>query len=121
MGISDRADRCNQIVAAAGRRSVVLHGAGKRVGGGRPIGGHMIWHYRTPPSEGDHIGNRGLGMYKGWLYFMRPDGHLISLNAKDGTVRWDVQIADVTKGYWTTMAPLVVGNHVIVGVSGRFR
>jgi alcohol dehydrogenase (cytochrome c) len=82
--------------------------------------GHLVWHYRTPPTKGDHIGNRGVGMYKGWLYFMTPDGHLISLNAKDGTVRWKVEIADVTKGYWTTMAPLVVSNHVIVGVSGDF-
>jgi alcohol dehydrogenase (cytochrome c) len=82
--------------------------------------GHMIWHYRTPPTKGDHIGNRGVGMYKGWLFFMTPDGHLLSLNAKDGTMRWNVVIADVTKGYWTTMAPLVVGNHVIVGVSGDF-
>ena len=24
------------------------------------------------------------------------------------------------KGYWTTMSPLVVGNHVITGVSGDF-
>ncbi|GAC1422833.1 MAG: methanol/ethanol family PQQ-dependent dehydrogenase [Acidobacteriaceae bacterium] len=82
--------------------------------------GHMVWHYRSPPTPGDHIGNRGVGMYKGWLYFMLPDGHLISLNAKDGTVRWTVQVADSTKGYWTTMAPLVVGDHIIVGVSGDF-
>ncbi|HEY1338588.1 MAG TPA: PQQ-binding-like beta-propeller repeat protein, partial [Bryobacteraceae bacterium] len=45
---------------------------------------------------------------------------LISLNANDGKVRWNVEVADQTKGYWTTMAPLVVGNHVIVGVSGDF-
>ena len=42
------------------------------------------------------------------------------LNANDGTLRWKVQVADATKGYWTTMAPLVVGNHVIIGVSGDF-
>jgi alcohol dehydrogenase (cytochrome c) len=59
-------------------------------------------------------------MYKGWLYFATPDCHLISLNAKDGKVRWDKLIADVDKGYWTTMAPLVVKEHVIVGVSGDF-
>ncbi len=82
--------------------------------------GHLIWHYRNPPTKGDHIGNRGVGMYKNWLYFVLPDGHLLSLNAKDGTVRWRVEIADVNKGYWTTMAPLVVGDHVIVGVSGDF-
>ena len=80
----------------------------------------MLWHYTYPPNQGNHIGQRGVGMYKGWLYFMSPDGHLVSLNAKDGTVRWNVVIADVSKGYWTTMAPLVVGDHVIVGVSGDF-
>jgi alcohol dehydrogenase (cytochrome c) len=82
--------------------------------------GHLIWHYTNPPTKGDHIGNRGVAIYKGWLYFMIPDGHLLSLNAKDGTVRWKIKVADVNKGYWTTMAPLVVGNHVIVGVSGDF-
>ena len=82
--------------------------------------GHMIWHYTYPPNRGVHIGHRGVGMYKGWLYFLSPDGHLISLDAKDGKVRWNVVIADVTKGYWTTMAPLVIGDHVIVGVSGDF-
>jgi len=82
--------------------------------------GHMLWHYTNPPTKGDHIGNRGVGMYKNWLFFLLPDGHLLSLNAKDGTVRWSVEVADVNKGYWTTMAPLVVGDHVIIGVSGDF-
>lgn len=80
--------------------------------------GHQIWHYSHPTSEGDHIGNRGVGMYKQYLFFLLPDAHLVSLNANDGSVRWTVQVADVKKGYWTTMAPLVVGDHVIVGVSG---
>ncbi len=82
--------------------------------------GHMIWHYNRAAKQGDHIGHRGVAMYKGWLYFTTPDCHLISLNAKDGSVRWDKLIADVNKGYWTTMAPLVVRDHVIVGVSGDF-
>jgi alcohol dehydrogenase (cytochrome c) len=82
--------------------------------------GHQIWHYTYPPNPGLHIGNRGLGMYKDHLFFLAPDAHLVSLNAKDGTVRWKVTVADVTKGYWTTMAPLVIGNHVLVGVSGDF-
>jgi len=82
--------------------------------------GHMLWHYNHPTTQGDHIGQRGVAMYKGWLYFVSPDCHLISLNAKDGTVRWTKEIADVNLGYWTTMAPLVVRDHVIVGVSGDF-
>jgi alcohol dehydrogenase (cytochrome c) len=80
--------------------------------------GHQIWHYDHPTKKGDHIGHRGVGMYKNYLYFLTPDTRLISLNAKDGSVRWEVKVADVDKGYWTTMAPLVVGNHVIVGISG---
>ena len=80
--------------------------------------GHMLWHFNKPSTKGDHIGQRGVAMYRGYLYFLTPDDHLISLNAKDGTVRWNVEVADVGKGYWTTMAPLVVKNHVIVGVSG---
>jgi alcohol dehydrogenase (cytochrome c) len=84
------------------------------------LSGHELWHYIYPPNPGLHIGSRGVGMYKNWLYFLVPDGHLISLNANDGTVRWQVQVADVAKGYWTSMAPLVVGNHVLVGTSGDF-
>ena len=60
--------------------------------------GHQLWHYRTGPREGLHIGHRGVGIYKSWLYFTTSDGHLVSLNAKDGTVRWEVVIADVSKG-----------------------
>jgi alcohol dehydrogenase (cytochrome c) len=82
--------------------------------------GHQIWHYKYPPNPGLHIGHRGVGMYKGWLFFLSPDAHLVSLNAKDGTVRWSVVVADASKGYWTTMAPLIVGNHVLIGVSGDF-
>jgi alcohol dehydrogenase (cytochrome c) len=82
--------------------------------------GHQLWHYRYPPNKGLHIGHRGVGMYGGWLYFTTPDAHLISLNAKDGTVRWDVEVADVKQGYWTSMAPLIVQNHVLVGISGDF-
>src|ERR1700676_5534379 len=80
--------------------------------------GHQIWHYLYPPNKGDHIGHRGVAMYKSYLFFLSPDGHLVSLNSKDGTVRWIVEVADVNKGYWTTMAPLVVKGHVLVGVSG---
>ncbi len=82
--------------------------------------GHQIWHYTHPKSQGEHIGHRGVAMDKSYLFFVTPDAHLISLNAKDGSVRWNVQVADVTKGYWTSMAPLVIHNHVIVGVSGDF-
>jgi acido-empty-quinoprotein group A len=79
--------------------------------------GRSLWHYERK-SEGDHIGHRGLAMYKNWLYFTTPDAHLICLDAKDGTVRWDMELADPKLEYFSTMAPLVIRDHVIVGVSG---
>ncbi|MGC2527516.1 MAG: acido-empty-quinoprotein group A [Candidatus Acidiferrum sp.] len=79
--------------------------------------GRLIWHYERH-SEGDHIGNRGVAMYKNWLYFTTPDAHLVCLDAKDGSVRWSVELADPKLGYFSTMAPLVIRDHVIVGVSG---
>jgi alcohol dehydrogenase (cytochrome c) len=79
--------------------------------------GREIWHYYRK-SEGDHIGQRGVGMYKNWLYFTTPDAHMICLDAKDGTVRWNVELADPKLGYFATMAPLVVRDHVIAGISG---
>ena len=79
--------------------------------------GREIWHYYRK-SEGDHIGNRGLGMYKNWLYFTTPDAHMICLDAKGGTVRWNVELADPKLGYFATMAPLVVRDHIIAGISG---
>jgi acido-empty-quinoprotein group A len=79
--------------------------------------GRMVWHYQRP-SQGDHIGQRGVAMYGDDLYFTTPDAHLVCLSAKDGSVRWIVQLADPKLGYFSTMSPLVVRNHVIVGVSG---
>ncbi|MBV9267915.1 MAG: acido-empty-quinoprotein group A, partial [Acidobacteriaceae bacterium] len=82
--------------------------------------GHQIWHYTYPPNKGFHIGHRGVAMYNNSLFFTTPDAHLICLDARDGSVRWNVVIADFHKGYWATMAPLIVRNHVIIGVSGDF-
>jgi alcohol dehydrogenase (cytochrome c) len=81
--------------------------------------GRQIWKYTYEDKQGgDLIGNRGLGMYHNWLYFETPDAHLISLEAKDGTVRWNKQLGDPQLGYFATMAPLIVGEHVLVSVSG---
>lgn len=79
--------------------------------------GREIWHYYRK-SEGDHIGNRGVGMWDDRLYFTTPDSRLVCLNAKDGKPIWIVKLADADLQYFSTMAPLVVRNHVIVGVSG---
>ena len=80
--------------------------------------GEALWEFGWVDHGGHLLGNRGVGMYGDWLYFLSPDGWFISLNAKDGKLRWKVQVADSKLQYFTTMAPLVVGNHIIVGVGG---
>ena len=80
--------------------------------------GEELWHYGWADKGGHLVGNRGVGMFENWLYFMAPDGWFISLNAKDGKERWRAQVADPKLQYFTTMAPLVIGNHVIIGVGG---
>jgi len=79
-----------------------------------------LWHYTHPRSAAFSIGHRGVAVYKDSVFLTTRDAHLIALNAKDGTIRWNVTIADSNKGYWSTNAPLVVRNHVMVGVSGDF-
>ncbi len=80
--------------------------------------GEELWRYDWVDKGGHLVGNRGVGMYGNWLYFLGPDGWFISLNAKDGKERWRKKVADEKMQYFTTMAPMVVGNHIIVGVGG---
>jgi alcohol dehydrogenase (cytochrome c) len=80
--------------------------------------GHQIWHYQYPRNTGSTIGNRGVGMYGNWLYFETPDSNLVSLDARTGKERWKVQIADPKLDYTSTVVPVIVGNHVLVGIGG---
>ena len=80
--------------------------------------GERLWTYKWVDKGGHLVGNRGVGMYKNWLYFMGPDDWVICLDSTTGKERWRKEIADARKQYFTTSAPLVVGNHVLVGVGG---
>ena len=80
--------------------------------------GKEIWHYFWRTQGGIHIGNRGVGMYGNWLFFETPDNYIVSLDAKTGKERWHTEIADVKQEYFSTSAPIVVSNHIIVGTGG---
>ena len=82
--------------------------------------GKERWHYQHPLNNAFHIGHRGAAIYKDTVYLTTPDCHLIAFDSKTGKIKWNVVIADSGKGYWSTNAPLVVRNHVLVGVSGDF-
>jgi alcohol dehydrogenase (cytochrome c) len=80
----------------------------------------QLWRYTYPANQGFHIGHRGAAVYKNSVFLTTPDAHLVALDAYTGKVKWNVEIADAKRGFWSTNAPLVVRNHVLVGVSGDF-
>jgi alcohol dehydrogenase (cytochrome c) len=77
--------------------------------------GRLLWQYFWKTKGGTHIGNRGAAMWRTSLFFETPDNYLVSLDAQTGQERWHVEIADFNQQYFSTMAPIVVDNHVLVG------
>ena len=80
--------------------------------------GRERWHYVWPSKGGNHLANRGVAVLGDWLFFETPDCHLVSLNRKDGTERWHTSICDLELFYYGAAAPVIIGNHVITGISG---
>ena len=77
--------------------------------------GRELWRYVWKTRGGTHIANRGAAMWNSYLFFETPDDYLVSLDARTGKERWNVEIADFDEQYFSTPAPLVVDNHVLVG------
>ena len=69
--------------------------------------GRQIWRYTHPANEGFKIGHRGVAVLGDLVFLTTPDAHLVALDARTGTVRWNVEIADSRRGYWSTNAPLI--------------
>jgi alcohol dehydrogenase (cytochrome c) len=62
--------------------------------------------------------NRGVAVSDGSVFEGTLDARLIALDSKTGKLKWDIEVADPAAGYSITHAPLIVGQNVIVGVSG---
>ncbi|MGH8276378.1 MAG: PQQ-binding-like beta-propeller repeat protein, partial [Steroidobacteraceae bacterium] len=84
----------------------------------------LRWKYR-PEVSANALGvaccdavNRGAFYADGMLVYNLLDGHTVAVDARSGRQLWNTQVADVGSGETTTMAPLVVGDRVIVGASG---
>jgi len=84
--------------------------------------GRPIWQYqRALPSDiRPCCGrvNRGLAIYGDKVFLGTLDSHVVALDAKTGNVVWDVTAFDYRQGYSITLAPLVIKNLVMIGVSG---
>ncbi len=84
--------------------------------------GRTLWHYQRALPEKlrtccGHV-NRGFAMLGDKLFMATLDAHVVALDSKTGNLIWDTEAAEYAKGYSFTVAPLVVKDKVIVGVSG---
>jgi alcohol dehydrogenase (cytochrome c) len=96
--------------------------------------GRVLWTYPYKPvpraiagGGGGHP-NRGLAILGDKLFIGTLDAHLLAINAYTGKLIWNTTVADAVDPtcykdggfmcYVITMAPLVVKDKVIVGVSG---
>lgn len=84
--------------------------------------GRLFWIYKHNAATDVRLCcgrvNRGLAILGETLFLASPDARLIALDAKTGSLVWNVEVAKVSSGYSLSVAPLVVNNKVIIGTSG---
>ncbi len=81
--------------------------------------GDLIWEYAreagpefAPPMLAA-ISSKSLAIYHDMIYFTSSDGYLVALDARDGSVRWEVESFVRYSGAKNTSAPIVVNGNVI--------
>ena len=83
--------------------------------------GAQIW--RTPVRLESGVQrsafNRGAAtIYRGKLFRVTIDNHLLALDLKTGEELWNQKFADLKDGYYATSAPIVANGVLISGVAG---
>jgi len=84
--------------------------------------GQEFWHYKhkmgpiTTYCCGPN--NRGVAIWRDWLFMGTLDAKLVALDIKTGKLLWSQQIADPEKGYSETMAPVAIDGKVLIGTNG---
>jgi alcohol dehydrogenase (cytochrome c) len=84
--------------------------------------GSVFWRYvHTPSAESRPCCgrvNRGVAILGDTLYMATIDAELIALDTVTGQPNWRIAVADASLGYAMTLAPLIIGDKVVVGVAG---
>jgi alcohol dehydrogenase (cytochrome c) len=93
--------------------------------------GSILWQYVRALPEALHNGRdarmKGLAIYEDKLYAPTADGHIVALDVKSGSLRWDHAVVSPEQGvhpgqfdgayFHISGGPLLVHGKVIVGVS----
>ncbi|HUA20147.1 MAG TPA: methanol/ethanol family PQQ-dependent dehydrogenase [Bryobacteraceae bacterium] len=86
--------------------------------------GQIVWKFApeqdkfTPSVACCDLVNKGVAYAEGKILISTLDTHVYALDAKTGKVLWSAQNGDPQLGQTMTIAPLVVHDKVIVGISG---
>lgn len=89
-----------------------------------PRTGRAIWEYSRPRSPKVMVGdaaigtNRGVAILGDKVFMATNDAHLIALNRTTGRVVWESVMPDDPEHYGSTIAPLIVKDMIVAGVSG---
>ncbi len=84
--------------------------------------GEQLWSYSEPRHEGI-LGEAGSGANKGAaiagdrVFMVTDHAHVLAFNRMTGAKLWDAEMGDYREGYSSTVAPLIVGDLVVTGVS----
>jgi PQQ-dependent dehydrogenase (methanol/ethanol family) len=90
------------------------------------LSGRLIWKYARPRTQGligdASLGtNRGVAIYGDKVFMVTDNAHLLALNRVTGSLVWDVYMPEKPMHYGSTVAPLIVNDTVVAGVSGGDR
>ena len=77
--------------------------------------GTPLWHYYWKTRGGTSLQTRGLGMWRNFIYFELNDDWVVCLDAKTGKEIWKHEIAPFDQQYFSSNAPMVIKDHVLVG------
>ncbi len=90
--------------------------------------GNPLWHYSRPPSPGmlgdAALGtNRGVAILRDRVFFVTDNAHLLALDRATGALLWEKPLAPAMPAgeqhhFAGTVAPLIVDDMVIAGVTG---
>jgi alcohol dehydrogenase (cytochrome c) len=76
--------------------------------------GREIWSWRRQPAI-NRGPNRGVAVLGNLVYVGTPDAHLVALDARTGSVVWDVEVASEEEGYYSPAAPFAIDGKIISG------
>jgi PQQ-dependent dehydrogenase (methanol/ethanol family) len=85
--------------------------------------GRVIWRYSRPVTRGlvgdASLGtNRGVALYGDNVFLVTDNAHLLALNRVTGSLVWDTYMPEEPQHYGSTIAPLIINDTVLAGVSG---